>query len=58
MKETLSITTYGIAGATVYFGMNIEQWGIVIGVAGIVIGLLNLSAYIWFKWQHLKIAKK
>ena len=58
MKETLSITTYGVAGATVYFGMTIEQWGVIGVVSGIVIGLLNLSATIWFKRQHLKIARR
>ena len=58
IKEMFSPATYGAAGATVFLGLSIEQWGVVGVVVGILIGLANLLANIWFKRQHLKIAKK
>ena len=56
IKEVFSPATYGAAGATVFLGMTIEQWGVVGVVVGILIGLADLSAKIWCNRTQLNLA--
>ncbi len=50
-----SVATYGGAGSAVFFGLSANEFG---ALCGVVIGLVGLVANIWFKHQHLKIARK
>lgn len=56
--------TLAVSGATssVYFGFSQGEWSIIGIICGIVIGALglagNLAVTIWFKHQHLKIARQ
>jgi len=50
-----SIATYGGASSAVFFGLTANEFGT---LCGVVIGLVGLIANIWFKHQHLKLARK
>jgi hypothetical protein len=50
-----SVATYGGAGSAVFFGLSANEFG---ALCGVVIGFVGLVANIWFKHQHLKIARK
>ena len=53
--KTASVATYGGAGSAVFFGVSANEFG---ALCGVVIGLIGLIANIYFKHQHLKIARK
>ena len=50
-----SIATYGGASSAIFFGLTANEFGT---VCGVVIGLVGLIANIYFKYQHLQVAKK
>lgn len=50
-----SVATYGGAGSAIFFGLTANEFG---AICGVVIGFVGLVANIWFKHQHLKIARK
>ena len=50
-----SVATYGGAGSAVFFGLSANEFG---AFCGVIIGFVGLVANIWFKHQHLKIARK
>jgi hypothetical protein len=50
-----SIDTYCGAGSAIFFGLSSNEFG---ALCGVIIGLVGLVANIWFKHQHLKIARK
>jgi hypothetical protein len=50
-----SVATYGGAGSAVFFGLSANEFG---AICGVVIGFIGLIANIWFKYQHLEVAKK
>lgn len=49
-----SVATYGGAGSAIFFGLTANEFG---ALCGIGIGLAGLIANIWFKYQHLKLAR-
>lgn len=53
--KTASVATYGGAGSAVFFGLSANEFG---ALCGVVIGFVGLIANIWFKYQHLEVAKK
>lgn len=53
--KVASVATYGGASSAVFFGLTANEFGTICGVA---IGLVGLIANIWFKHQHLKLARK
>jgi hypothetical protein len=50
-----SVATYGGAGSAIFFGLTANEFG---ALCGVVIGFIGLVANIWFKHQHLKLARK
>ena len=50
-----SVATYGGAGSAIFFGLTANEFG---AICGVVIGLIGLVANIYFKYQHLQLAKK
>ena len=50
-----SIATYGGASSAIFFGLTANEFGT---LCGVVIGLIGLIANIYFKYQHLQVAKK
>ncbi len=53
--KTASVATYGGAGSAVFFGLSANEFG---ALCGVVIGFIGLIANIWFKHQHLKLARE
>jgi hypothetical protein len=53
--KTASVATYGGAGSAIFFGLSANEFG---ALCGVVIGLIGLVANIYFKYQHLEVAKK
>jgi hypothetical protein len=50
-----SVATYGGAGSAVFFGLSANEFG---ALCGVIIGFVGLVANIYFKYQHLKLARK
>lgn len=50
-----SVATYGGAGSAIFFGLTANEFG---AICGVVIGFIGLVANIYFKHQHLKLARK
>ena len=50
-----AIATYGGAGSAIFFGLTANEFG---ALCGVVIGVIGLVANIYFKYQHLQLAKK
>jgi|TARA_R110000868_G_scaffold325887_1_gene586746 hypothetical protein len=53
--KAASVATYGGAGSAIFFGLTANEFGALCGVA---IGFIGLVANIWFKHQHLKLARE
>jgi hypothetical protein len=53
--KTASVATYGGAGSAVFFGLSANEFG---ALCGVIIGLVGLVANIYFKYQHLKLARE
>lgn len=53
--KSSAIATYGGSASAVFFGLTANEFAALGGLGIAVIGLL---INIWFKYQHLKIAKK
>ena len=53
--KTASVATYGGAGSAVFFGLTANEFG---ALCGVIIGFVGLVANIWFKHQHLKLARQ
>lgn len=50
-----TVATYGGASSAIFFGLTANEFG---ALCGAVIGFIGLIANIWFKHQHLKLARK
>ena len=46
---------YGGSGAAVYFGLTANE---IAAFGGLIIAMIGLLVNIWYKHQHLKIAKE
>jgi len=55
VTKAASAATYGGSAGAVFFGLTANEFA---AFAGIAIALAGLLVNIWFKWQHLKLAKK
>ncbi|MCM0043401.1 MAG: HP1 family phage holin [Burkholderiaceae bacterium] len=55
MEKAATAATYTGAGSAVFFGLTANEFA---AVSGVVIALVGLLVNIWFKHQHLQIAKK
>ena len=56
VAEKLATTaTYGGSASAVFFGLNAAEFA---AIAGVAIAFAGLLANIWFKYQHLQIAKQ
>jgi hypothetical protein len=57
IEITKAATTaqYGGSGAAVYFGLTANE---IAAFGGLIIAIIGLAVNIWYKHQHLKIAKE
>ena len=49
-----SVATYGGATSAVFFGLTANEFG---ALCGVIIGFIGLVANIYFKYQHLQLAR-
>lgn len=54
VTKAATAATYGGSAGAVFFGLTANEF---VALAGVVIALIGLVVNIWFKWQHLKLAK-
>lgn len=54
LGKAASAATYGGSGAAVYFGMTANE---IAAFGGLLIAFTGLLINVWFKHQHLKLAK-
>jgi hypothetical protein len=52
--KVASVATYGGAGSAIFFGLTTNEFG---ALCGVVIGFIGLVANIYFKYQHLQLAR-
>jgi hypothetical protein len=50
-----AVATYGGAGSAIFFGLTANEFG---ALCGVIIGFIGLVANIYFKHQHLKLARE
>lgn len=50
--------TYAASAGSVLFGLSSGEWQAVGVLGGIILGLLTLGVTVYFKKQHLKLARK
>lgn len=55
MTKTATAATYGGSAGAVIFGLTANEFA---ALAGVGIALIGLVVNIWFKAQHLKIARQ
>lgn len=55
MEKAATAATYAGASSAVFFGLTANEFA---ALGGLVIALVGLMVNIWFKHQHLQIAKK
>ena len=53
--KATAVATYGGAGSAIFFGLTANEFG---ALCGVVIGVIGLIANIYFKHEHLKLARK
>jgi hypothetical protein len=58
IEKASSTVAYGGGGTAVYFGLTAGEWQVVGVVGGIVIGLAGFFTNLYFKHQHLKLARE
>lgn len=55
ITKAATAAQYGGSGAAVYFGLTANE---IAAFGGLIIALIGLLVNIWYKHQHLQIAKK
>lgn len=55
IQKAASAATYGGSTTAVFFGLTANEFAAFGGLAVAIVGLLISW---WYKWQHLKIARK
>lgn len=55
VMRTAVTAQYGGAGAGFYFGMTANEFA---ALGGVLIGVVGLLVNVYFKWQHLKLARE
>ena len=52
MQVTVAPATYLAAGGTVFMGLNVQEWGIVGVIVGIVFTVLTYATTFYFKRRN------
>lgn len=57
MEQIATTSSYGVSGATVYFGLTVDEWGVLGVIVGIALGVLTFAFNAWFKMRYLRPKK-
>lgn len=52
--KAASVTTYGGSVTAVFFGLTANEFA---ALGGLFVAIIGLLVNIWFKYEHLKIAR-
>lgn len=55
ITKAATAAQYGGSGAAVYFGLTANE---IAAFGGLIIAIIGLAVNIWYKHQHLQIAKE
>lgn len=55
VEKVATKTAYIASGVTVFSGLTVNEWGVVVGA---IIGLVTLGFNIWFKMKYLRPTKR
>lgn len=53
--KAATVATYGGSATAVFFGLTANEFA---ALGGLCVAIVGLLANIWFKYQHLQIAKQ
>lgn len=53
--KAASVATYGGSASAVFFGLTANEFA---ALGGLCVAIVGLLANIWFKHQHLKLARE
>lgn len=53
--KAASVATYGGSASAVFFGLTANEFA---ALGGLCVAIIGLLVNIWFKFEHLKIAKQ
>lgn len=57
--KTANVVTQAAAAGTVYFGLTLNEIGVIIGMFVAVVGLVGQLGLTWYyKHQHLELARQ
>lgn len=55
VEKMATKTAYLASGVTVFSGLTVNEWGVIVGAA---IGIITMVFNIWFKMKYLKPEKR
>lgn len=55
--KTATIAQYAGSAVATVFGLSPTEWSVVGVIVGIAVAVLGYATNVWFRWQHLKLAK-
>lgn len=58
VQAVASKSSYALSGATIIFGFNAEEWGIIFGMIGAFLGFATFVFNIWFRMKYGRGEKK
>ncbi len=57
--KTSNVVTQAAAAGTVYFGLTLNEIGVIVGIIVGVVGLIGQLSLTWYyKHQHLQLARQ
>lgn len=51
-EQSVTNISYSAAGASVFLGLTVNQWGVVGVIAGIALGVATFAFNVWFKMKY------
>lgn len=52
VEHVATAVSYGVSGTAVFLGLNVDQWGIVAAVAGVIGIVITFAFNAWFKFKY------
>lgn len=57
--KAANIVTQSAAAGTIYFGLTLNELGVIVGIIVAIVGLVGQLGLTWYyKHQHLELARK
>ena len=54
VEQIATSASYSASGAAVFFGLTVDEWGIIGVLVGIALGVATFTFNIWFKMKYGK----